>query len=283
MVAAAIGLATLTASMLPLSAEAQPGGQARWQQWPRQPFPDGSGSVAVPPSWRVTSVQRGSVEMQSAGGDAFAGGVTFAVGPAQFGQPGVLAGPYLPPAQAFAWVQQVIGQRGNYQNQVVRVLEVQPTAPMTQNGQSAFVLADMLIRGRPYRTFSLVNTANLGNGYWQYYMTMTLSPVERFGFALPVILDVWRSWSVSQAEMNRRLSEGLQTMRQTNEIMRNTSAILTRGPTAVQQEITGDLFRGEWVIEDYQERKRWKVTNEQANRLFEAHPGRYRMVPADER
>ena len=269
----------LGATLVPTQAQQR----APWEAWQRVQFPDGSGSIAVPPSWRITNAARAQVQMESAGGDAVAGGITQSIGPAQFQHPGVIVGPYLPPPQAFAWYNDQIGRNNRYQNQVVRILEVQPTAPLTQNGQTAYLLADMLIRGRPYRVFALVNTAQLSSGFWQYYMTMLLSPVERFPFALPVMLNIWRSWSISQGEMNRRTEAALSTMRETNEIMRSTSAILTRGPTPKQQEITGDLLRGEWVIEDREAQKRYKVTNAEANRLFESSPGRYRMLPADER
>ena len=50
--------------------------------------------------------------MQGAYGEAVAVGITMAVGPAQFKQPGVLAGPYLLPPDAFAWLSEVIARRG---------------------------------------------------------------------------------------------------------------------------------------------------------------------------
>jgi len=34
--------------------------------------------------------------------------------------------------------------------------------------------------GRPYRAFALVNSAALGHGYWQYYMTLLTGPAEVF-------------------------------------------------------------------------------------------------------
>ena len=41
--------------------------------------------------------------------------------------------------------------------------------------------------GRRYRSFALVNTAMLGNGYWQYYTTLLTAPAEIFPQALPLM------------------------------------------------------------------------------------------------
>lgn len=66
-----------------------------------------------------------------------------------------------------------------------------------------------------YRSFALVNTAMLGNGYWQYYMTLLTAPAEIFPQALPLMTEVWQSWSISQGEMNRRTAQAMLTMQET--------------------------------------------------------------------
>lgn len=96
-----------------------------------------------------------------------------------------------------------------------RIVEMVPTPPLTQNARAAYVLADQITQGRRYRSFALVNTAMLGNGYWQYYMTLLTAPAEIFPQALPLMTEVWQSWSISQGEMNRRMAQATLTMQET--------------------------------------------------------------------
>jgi hypothetical protein len=258
---------------------AAPPGYQPGQQWQRVQYPDGSGSIALPPGWRLTSAQQASAEAQGSYGEGIAFGITRAIGPAQFGGPGLLAGPYLLPPDAFAWFSEFFARQGGYSAQT-RIVEVAPTWPLTQNGRTAYLLADQMNRNRHYRAFALVNTANLGNGYWQYYMTVVTAPTEVFTQALPVMMEVWQSASVSQGEMNRRTSLALLTMQETNRIMQSTAE--GRRTTQWHQYLTGMTLRGRWVIEDTQTGRREERTSQEINALFERFPGRYRVVPSAE-
>ena len=217
--------AMLTTSLLLLTATvpaaAQNAGAYRpGQSWQRVQFPDGSGSIALPPGWRLNSARQAAAEMQGPRAEAVAVGITMPIGPPQFAQ--ALAGPYLPAPDAFAWVSEVVARRGGYSAQT-RVVEVAPTPPLTQNGRTAYLLADQMNHGRPYRSFALVNSAALGNGYWQYYTTLLTAPAEVFPQALPQMTEIWQSWSISQGEMNRRTAQAMLTMQETNRIMQSTA------------------------------------------------------------
>jgi hypothetical protein len=125
------------------------------------------------------------------------------------------------------------------------------------------VLADQITLGRRYRSFALVNTAMLGNGYWQYCMTLLTAPAEIFPQALPLMTEVWQSWSISQGEMNRRTAQ----------------AMLTHAGD--HQHLTGMTLQGRWVIEDTTTGQRMELSEQAINSLFERFPGRYRVVPSD--
>ena len=71
------------------------------QSWPRTQFSDGSGSIALPPGWRVNSARQAAAELQGPRGEAVAVGITMPIGPPQFSSPGSLAAPYMPPAEAY--------------------------------------------------------------------------------------------------------------------------------------------------------------------------------------
>jgi len=249
------------------------------QSWPRVQYPDGSGSIAMPPGWRLNSARQAAAEMQGPRGEAVAVGITMPVGPAQFFQPGVLAGPYLMPPDAFAWVSEVVARRGDYSAQT-RIVEVAATAPLTQNGRTAYLLADQMNHGRAYRSFALVNSAALGNGYWQYYMRMLTAPAEAFATALPQMTEIWQSWSISQGEMSRRTAQAMLTMQETNRIMQSTAE--GRRTTEWHQRLTGMTLQGRWVVEDTTTGQRRELSSAEINGLFERAPGRYRVVPSDQ-
>ena len=249
------------------------------QSWPRAQFRDGSGSIALPPGWRLNSAQQASAEVQGPRGEAVAVGITMAIGPAQFSQPGGLAGAYMLPPEAFAWVSEVVARRGGYSAQT-RIVEGVPTPPLTQNGRAAYLLADQMNHGRAYRSFALVNTAALGNGYWQYYVTLLTAPADIFSQALPLMAEIWQSWSISQGEMNRRTARAMLTMQETNRIMQSTAE--GRRTTQWHQSLTGMTLQGRWVIEDTTTGQRTELSSQEMNSLFERFPGRYRVVPSSQ-
>lgn len=249
------------------------------QDWPKVRFPDGSGSIAVPPGWRITSAQRAAVEMQGPSGEGIAAGITLSVGAPGFSAPGVLSGPYLPPREAYSWVTEFFARQAGASAQV-RLVESQPTSALTAGGQAVFLLADQVNQGRRYRAFALVDTVPLSSGFWQYYMTTLLAPVERFPEALPQMVAIWQSWGISQGEMMRRTAQALQTMRETNRIMQSTAE--GRRTTQWHQEVTGLTLSGRWVIEDTTNGERLELSAAEINRLFELFPGRYRTVSAAE-
>src|SRR5580765_7148957 len=145
---APLALALLAAASSALAQ--QPGPPARpGQSWPRTQFPDGSGSIAMPPGWRLNSARQAAAELQGPRGEAVAVGITMPIGPPQFASPGSLAAPYMPPAEAYAWVSEVVARRTGGSAQA-RIVEMVPTPPLTQNARATYLLADQLTQGRRY-------------------------------------------------------------------------------------------------------------------------------------
>jgi hypothetical protein len=197
-------------------------------------------------------------------GEAVAVGITMSIGPPQFSTPGSLAAPCMPPAEAYAWVSEVVARRSGGSAQA-RIVEMVPT-PLTQNARAAYVLADQITQGRRYRSFALVNTAMLGNGYCQYYMTLLTAPAEIFPQALPLMTEVWQSWSISQGEMNRRTAQAMLAMQETG------------GPANYPMAPAPDDAAGPLGDRGHQRMER---SQQQINSLFERFPGRCRVLPSD--
>ena len=125
-----------------------------------------------------------------------------------------------------------------------------------------------------------MNSAALGNGYWQYYMRMLTAPAEAFATALPQMTEIWQSWSISQGEMSRRTAQAMLTMQETNRIMQSTAE--GRRTTEWHQRLTGMTLQGRWVVEDTTTGQRRELSSAEINGLFERAPGRYRVVPSDQ-
>jgi hypothetical protein len=111
-------------------------------------------------------------------------------------------------------------------------------------------------------------------------MTLLTAPVEIFPPALPLMTEVWQSWSISQGEMNRRTAQAMLTMQETNRIMQSTAE--GRRTTEWHQRLTGMTLQGRWVIEDTTTGQRMERSQQEINALFERFPGRYRVVPSDQ-
>ena len=101
--ARAVALAILSILAAAPGAPAQQPGSPAYrpgQSWPRTQFPDGSGSIALPPGWRLNSARPAAAELQGPRGEAVAVGITMPIGPPQFSTPSSLAAPYMPPADS---------------------------------------------------------------------------------------------------------------------------------------------------------------------------------------
>lgn len=246
-------------------------------QWQRVNFPDGSGSVEVPAGWRVTA-SRGIADIAGPNGEIAVLGFSAPVVPMQV--PGHIGGPYQGPANAFAMVADVYSRRSGYPR-VSQFTAVQPTAPLTQNAQAAFVSANMVSsQGRNYKGFALVNTALLSGGYWQYYHTALLAPAESWQASLPTLIKIWQRWAISDAEMSRRLQQAISTNNEITAIMAGT--VNARKPNPQHARVNGTYYAGRWIVEDTHTGQRYEVTFDEMNKMMAANPGRYRALRAAE-
>lgn len=130
--ARAVALAILSVLAVAQGAPAQQPGSPSYrpgQSWPRTQFPDGSGSIVLPLGWRLNSARQAAAELQGPRGEAVAVGITMPIGPPQFSTPGSLAAPYMPPAEAYAWVSEVVAGRsgGSAQARIVEMVAIAPS------------------------------------------------------------------------------------------------------------------------------------------------------------
>lgn len=238
---------------------AAPAAKVEWQ--PVWRFPDGSGQVRLPAGWQATFAQKGAIDASGPEGSLSLGAARTVMIPAaaaqMFARPPLVAA-YTTPAQVLvdllpsenAWAQQA---NARYRTESLRVLEQAPTE--YPQGQAAYLHTEAVIldttsgQRTSWRGLTLVVIAPVSNDSFMYYTSLVTAPADRWARSLPVLLEIWRSWQVSQEELNRRLNQAAATMREITQIMQGVNADRQRSYDATNRAF-GHLLRGDWPIED---------------------------------
>jgi hypothetical protein len=148
---------------------------------------------------------------------------------------------------------------------VVRILEQSPTE--YPGGQAAFLLSELDIGLEPqaqrYRGLSLVITVPVSYGMWMFYNSTVASPADSFSQNLPVLLEIWQSWKVSDHVFRQRLQSALQSMRETHRILQEANQY-TREVYDRANAAWSDYIRGKRTIVnpqtgEKQEVEAWKA------------------------
>lgn len=173
----------------------------------RTPFEDGTGSIGLPPGWRIGSVYRGQV---------------YCVGPNDAGvnlgytweilHPGTsVSDPRHPLARTgdiITALREVLYKRGR-----ATLLSVRSApAPQAFRGVPAFYLLYELERnGRIVTTFGYFTTLTYGGMApgWGLYSSGVWVPREQFQQTLPTMLQMWNSWRPNGQEPREGSSSAL--------------------------------------------------------------------------
>jgi hypothetical protein len=255
----------------------------------RVAFPDGSGSIGVPPGWRFVDAQKGVVDVAGPNGAVAGFGYYQQVPLTWFGPrpnlPGLMVGPIREPATALRNYYDSVFQgalssgRGTY-----RVVEGTPVAPLTAGAQTALLLVEVNIPPHRARSLALVSVAPVNNELWLFYLSQVAAPATDFAAQLPGMLQMWGSWSLNPAMLQERMNSALRTMRETSEILqginRNQQRAGERGNLAWSQTI-----RGVRTVEDTATGRRGDVDMHLAERIVQGLNEQgysYRIVPVPE-
>jgi hypothetical protein len=98
--------------------------------------------------------------------------------------------------------------------------------PQYGNGQAAFIHAafDSIVNGQRQTShlLALVITFRTSMpGRWYYYYSQVLAPELVFARALPTMLQIWRSWKISDEVLIDRMNSAIQSMREIRDIALN--------------------------------------------------------------
>jgi len=150
----------------------------------------GTGTVAIPDSWRIQNSYQGCVEGTSSTSSGTVVGY-FAFGcPATGYTPPTLPGanPRTTLVIPYGDVLSMFRASAEYphpaglQLQAVRIAESKTVAPPSGSGQAAYVLFDALSEGAPYRGLALVNVWQSGPGLFTEYQSLFILPLLNSGW-----------------------------------------------------------------------------------------------------
>jgi hypothetical protein len=253
----------------------------------------GDGSrISLPQGWRVTFAGKGSVDISGPAGEEMSLG---AAAPVYYRQPWgappgyVLVGPCCDPVRAMAALVPQISagmqRMGRPPFRLVRVLEVQPTQPVSYGGQAAFVLSELDVAGHPARGFAWVSAAPAGMEQWVYYTSGVAAPADRFNLELPTMLAIWKSYSINPAVFQERLDNAARNMKQIGQMISDVNAERQHASEAAA-EGWDQYIRGVQTVERTDTGRRWQADNQYAeglvNSLNQSGTGHWRVVPTDE-
>ncbi|GEM_PF-1508563 len=190
-------------------------------------FPDGTGSIGVAPGWQMRNAANGAVDLAGPGGAAMGLGGLFPVGTYPMAGSDIPIAPYSGPRDALVrltpWFSQMGQRQGLPPMRLVKIHDMAPSPPLTAGGQTAFIFAEFELGGRSYLNLALINTTPVDPGNWVYYSSSLSAPREVFAQQLPVMIEMWSSWRISQATLIHRIREAAKTMQETAKILREAA------------------------------------------------------------
>ncbi len=134
------------------------------------------------------------------------------------------------------------------------------------------------------RSLALVSVAPIDSENWIYYMSAVTAPEQLFAEQLPVMMQMWSSWGISQALVMERMQNAMRSMRETTAILQGVNDNMRRagerGNLAWSQTI-----RGVTTIENTATGARGDVDTNLVDRIVRGlneEGYSYRIVPVPE-
>lgn len=251
-------------------------------------LPDGSATLQLPTGWRITAGQRGSCDVAGPQGELLSLGAAVQIWTNPMAQlSGLFVAPYSDPVTAVRvlspQIAAALARTGQPAPRLVRIIESQPIPAPT--GQAAMILYESETNGSRFLNLALVLTSVTGPEQWLFYVSVVAAPTENFAAELPLLRAIWRSFSVTPAEFQRRMDDAIQNMNETWSMLRSTMSNSTRASLSAA-EGWDQVIRGVQTIENPNSGYRMEVPNTQAqrwvDRLNQSGTGHWRVVPASE-
>ena len=187
----------------------------RAQTLSRYQFPDGSGSIGLAPGWKIVNAGNGAVAAKGANG-AISLGIPLPVVSrnvaAQF--PGIPNAALFPgslrvdlndPAHAAIDMMLAMNRKtpGSIRNLKIKAVETVPV----EKGKSAFIRYSVTLNGTPTEAFGLYTVMPIDATQGMLFYSIVCASKSDYGKALPTMMAMWHSWSLSDAVIRKRLQD----------------------------------------------------------------------------
>ena len=248
-----------------------------------QPVQLGDGStISLPAGWQVVAVHPGSVDVQGPRGEALSLGNSMAV----YTSLPFYNRDLTPPvasccdamrsaAELFPQIEYGLRKTGTPAAHVRRIIEAQETP--WHRGRASYILIESELNGQTLLGFGLVADMPTGGNQFAFYISIVSAPEAVFRQEFGLLLDIWKSYSVSAGVLQGRLDQAARSMQQTWDILRGTASNQQR---VANQCANGqdDYVRGVLTIQNVRSGEQRKVPNDQAESWVRS--GEWKYVPA---
>lgn len=245
-------------------------------------IPDGSGTVGLPPGWRIRNAYNGAVDIDGPNGVylGLAGRTLYTT--AQYAQmfPDMFYVSSLEPGQAIMDIAQQNTARGAPTQ--AQILSNDPVP--SQNGQqAAFLRVRQTTQGTTYDIFGYYSLAQTDVSQVVGYYTLFQGPPGVFDQLLPEALAIWGSWSANPQFLTARLMDAANKYRQAGETYIAGNAE-TQRMSANASAAWSQYMRGTTTLESVENgtRVRETVNSDFGRYWVEQFPNDYREVPTNE-
>ena len=230
---------------------------------------DGS-TIGVPAYWQVMGQSPGSVDLKGPRGEGVTLGNAF---PVYRYNPAPALTSYLPmvapccdPVRA---TEVLVPQIASLQHSVKqpapelrRIVSSQPAAAFGAT-QAAYLLMEMDLNGHKLLEYAYVLCSPTGMNEWMYYLSGVAAPEAIFRDELPLMINVWNSWSVNPQVEQERLTHAIEANRESWEIYQSAEQNSQRALRSANCA-WDDLVSGQIEIENPQTGEHKKVRNDTA-------------------
>jgi hypothetical protein len=187
---------------------------------------DGS-RVGLPGGWRIIAQGAGLLDLMGNQGEFVSLGVATPVYARATGLAGyVVQGECCDPVEALRTIYPQLSANaqhmGSPQQQITQIVESQP-APAPGGGQSAFVLSNLSVGGRPYSYFAQVTATAGFTGPWTFTLSGVTAPQPIFAAEFPALLRIWQSHAPDPQAFADRLKEAMKGMSTTRRMAQSTT------------------------------------------------------------
>ncbi len=187
----------------------------RTQTLSRYQFPDGSGTIGLASGWKILNAGNGAVAAKGAKG-AISLGIPLPVVSrnvaAQFPSipnaalfPGSLRVDLTDPAHAAIDMMLAINRKtpGSLRNIKIKAVEYVPV----EKGKAAFIRYSVTLNGVPSEAFGLYTLLPIDATQGMLFYSIVCASKDTYGKALPTMMAMWHSWSLSDAVIRKRLQD----------------------------------------------------------------------------